>query len=232
MRTKMGKKRVAGRGADGGGEAAHICVLLCDDHEIPRAAIAGMLALEPDIEVVGEAANGAEAVELARALRPDVTIMDLKMPVMDGFDAMRRIRDENPGTRVLVLTGAGTDTDLVGAIEEGAAGYVDKTAPKDELARAVRIVAGGGPYVSPGVGSVLFRLRQHPARTALTEREVEILRLVATGKKTREIARSVHLAERTVKHYLELICEKLGAENRSHAVALAVQRGLIRVDDR
>ncbi len=232
MRTKMGKKRVAGTSAGQGDEDAPICVLLCDDHEIPRAAIAGMLALEPDIEVVGEAANGAEAVDLARVLRPDVTIMDLKMPVMDGFDAMRRIRDENPGTHVLVLTGTGTDTDLVGAIEEGAAGYVDKTAPKDELARAIRSVARGGPYVSPGVGSALFRLRQHPARAALTEREIEILRLVATGRKTQEIARTVHLAERTVKHYLELICEKLGAENRSHAVALAVQRGLIRVDDR
>jgi DNA-binding NarL/FixJ family response regulator len=230
----MGRKGAAGRSADRGEErgATPICVLLCDDHEIPRAAIAGMLALEPDIEVVGEAANGAEAVDLASVLRPDVTIMDLKMPVMDGFDAMRRIRNENPATRVLVLTGTGTDTDLAGAIEEGAAGYVDKTAPKDELARAIRIVAGGGPYVSPEAGSALFRLRQHPARAALTEREVEILRLVATGRKTQEIARTVHLAERTVKHYLELICEKLGAENRSHAAALAVQWGLIRVDDR
>ena len=167
-----------------------------------------MLALEPDIEVVGEAANGAETVDLARVLRPDVTIMDLKMPVMDGFDAMRRICNENPGTRVLVLIGAETDTDLVGAIEEGAPGYVDKTAPKDELARAIRIVAGWGPYVSPGAGSVLFRLRQHPTRATLTEREAEILRLGATENKTQEIARSVHLAERTVKHYLELICEK------------------------
>lgn len=153
------RRRVSPSPASG---AAPICVLLCDDHEIPRAAIAGMLALEPDIEVVGEAANGAETVDLARVLRPDVTIMDLKMPVMGGFDAMRRIRDENPGTRVLVLIGAGTDTDLVCAIEEGAPGYVDKTAPKDELARAIRIVAGCGPSVSPGVGSVLFRLRQHP----------------------------------------------------------------------
>ena len=113
------RRRVSPSPASG---AAPICVLLCDDHEIPRAAIAGMLALEPDIEVVGEAANGAETVDLARVLRPDVTIMDLKIPVMDGFDAMRRIRNENPGTRVPVLIGAGTDTDLVGAIEEGAPG--------------------------------------------------------------------------------------------------------------
>jgi DNA-binding NarL/FixJ family response regulator len=229
----MGKKREAGGYTNQREETrtTAIRVLLCDDHEIPRAAIAGMLALERDIEVVGEAANGAQAVELARALRPDVTVMDLKMPVMDGFDAMTRIRDGDPGARVLVLTGAGTDADLVGAVEEGAAGYVDKTAPKDELARAIRIVAGGEPYVSHGVGSVLFRLQQDPARAMLTEREAEILRMVASGKKTQEIARSVHLAERTVKHYLELICEKLGAKNRSHAVALAVQRGLIRVDE-
>jgi DNA-binding NarL/FixJ family response regulator len=216
---------------EGSARLVSIRVLLCDDHEIPRTAIAGMLALERDIEVIGEAANGAQAVNLARDLRPDVTVMDLKMPVMDGFDAMRRIRDEDPGARVLVLTGVGTDADLVGAIEEGAAGYVEKTAPKDELACAIRAVARGEAHVSPGAGSVLFRLRQDPARVTLTEREAEILRMVATGKKTQEIARSVHLAERTVKHYLELICEKLGAENRSHAVALAVQRGLIRVDN-
>lgn len=208
-----------------------IRVLLCDDHEMFREGIAGRLSYLPDIEVVGEAANGVEAVALARKLMPDVIVMDLEMPGMGGFEAIARILTENKGTRVLVLTGHDSDADVMGALEEGAAGYVVKDSPSAELFKAIRQVAKGLPHVSPGVASRLVRLHQAKPSRTLTDREVQILRLVAEGKKIREIAQSVRLAERTVKHYLELTRQKLGAENSSHAVALAVQRGLIRVDD-
>lgn len=208
-----------------------IRVLLCDDHEMFREGIAGRLSYLPDIEVVGEAANGVEAVTLARKLMPDVIVMDLEMPGMGGFEAIARILTENKGTRVLVLTGHDSDADVMGALEEGAAGYVVKDSPSAELFKAIRQVAKGLPHVSPGVASRLVRLHQAKLSRTLTDREVQILRLVAEGKKIREISQSVRLAERTVKHYLELTRQKLGAENSSHAVALAVQRGLIRVDD-
>lgn len=208
-----------------------IRVLLCDDHEMFREGIAGRLSYLPDIEVVGEAANGAEAVALARKLMPDVIVMDLEMPGMGGFEAIARILTENKSTRVLVLTGYDSDADVMGALEEGAAGYVVKDSPSAELFKAIRQVANGLAHVSPTVASRLVRLHQAKPSLTLTDREIQILRLVAEGKKIREISRSVRLAERTVKHYLELARRKLGAENSSHAVALAVQRGLIRVDD-
>jgi DNA-binding NarL/FixJ family response regulator len=212
--------------------AGPIRVLLCDDHAMFREGIAGRLSYLPDVEVVGEAADGPEAVELARRLDPDVIVMDLEMPGMGGFEAIARTRSENKGARVLVLTGHDSDADVLGALEEGATGYVVKDSPSAELFKAIRQVACGSPLASPEVASRLVRLHQARSSATLNEREVQILRLVAEGKRTREISRSVRLAERTVKHYLEAIREKLGAENSSHAVALAVQRGLIRVRDR
>lgn len=213
------------------GKGARIRVLLCDDHEMFREGISGRLSYLPDVEVVGEAANGMEAAELARKLRPDVIVMDLEMPGMGGFEAIERIRAENNEVRVLVLTGHDSDADVLGAIEEGAAGYVVKDSPSTELFTAIRQVASGFPHVSPDVASRLVHLHQARPSLTLTDREVQILRLVAEGKKIREIARSVRLAERTVKNDLEMIRRKLGAANSSHAVALAIQRGLIRVDD-
>ncbi len=209
-----------------------IRVLLCDDHKMFREGIASRLSYLPDIEVVGEAADGAQAVALARKLRPDVIVMDLEMPGMGGLEAITRVLTENKGVRVLVLTGYDSDADVMGALEEGAAGYVVKDSPSAELFRAIRRVASGLPHVSPDVASRLVRLHQAGTSLTLTDREVQILRLVAEGKKIREIARSVRLAERTVKHDLELIRQKLGAVNSSHAVALAIQRGLIRVEDK
>ena len=226
-RTKSGTTNRRGEAGDG-----PIRVLLCDDHEMFREGIAGRLSYLSDVEVVGEASDGAGAVELARTLRPDVVVMDLEMPGMGGFEAIARIRAENKEARVLVLTGHDSDADVLGALEEGAAGYVVKDSPSAELFKAIRQVASGLPHVSPDVASRLVLLRQSEPPAALTDREARILRMVAEGKTSREIARSVRLAERTVKHHLELICDKLGAENRSHAVALAIQRGLIRVDER
>lgn len=212
-------------------ESEPIRVLLCDDHEMFRESIANRLDYLPDIEVAGQAADSAEAVELARKLLPDVIVMDLEMPGIGGIEAIAKILTEDKETRILVLTGYDSDADVMAAIEEGAAGYVVKDSPSAELFKAIRRVASGLPHVSPDVASRLVRLRQAGLSLTLNDREVLILRLVAEGKKTREIARSVRLAERTVKHYLELIRQKLGAKNSSHAVALAIQRGLIRVDE-
>ena len=196
-----------------------------------REGIASRLSYLPDIEVVGQAANGAEAIDLAKKLMPDVVVMDLEMPGMGGLEAIARILTDSKETHVLVLTGYDSDADVMGALEKGAAGYVVKDSPSAELFTAIRRVARGLPHVSPDIASRLVRLRQAGPSLTLNDREAEILRLVAEGKKTREIARSVRLAERTVKHYLELIRQKLGAKNSSHAVALAIQRGLIRVDE-
>jgi DNA-binding NarL/FixJ family response regulator len=210
-----------------------IRVLLCDDHGIPRRAIAATLALEKDIEVVGQAANGAEAVELHRVLKPDVIVMDLKMPVMDGFEAMAKIRSQDRGARVLVLTMSDERSDVLGALaEEQAAGYMVKDDPSEEFVRAIRIVARGGAYVSPGPTSLLLSRQHSGSHAALKERDLRLLRMVAEGKTNKQIGKQVSLAERTVKHELEQIYDKLGAENRSHAAALAVQRGLVRLDDR
>lgn len=207
-----------------------IRVLLCDDHEIPRRAIAATLELEPDIEVVGQAADGAEAVHLAEALGPDVIVMDLKMPVMDGFEAMSRIRAKGLAAKVLVLTMSDERSDVFGALEqEQAAGYVVKDDPSEQFVRAIRLVAKGESYVSPGPTSLLVRRHREGSRAALTEREMEMLRMVAEGKTNTEIAQSVHLAVRTVKQNLEVIYGKLDAENRSNAAAIAVQEGLVRL---
>lgn len=208
-----------------------IRVLLCDDHKMFREGIVSRLSYLPDVEVVGEAANGAEAVALAKKLMPDVVVMDLEMPGMGGLEAIARILADTKETHVLVLTGYDSDADVMGALEKGAAGYVVKDSPSAELFRAIRRVASGLLHVSPDVASRLVRLRQAGPSLTLNDREAEILRMVAEGKKTREIARSVRLADRTVKHYLELIRQKLGAKNSSHAVALAIQRGFIRVDE-
>lgn len=208
-----------------------IRVLLCDDHKMFREGLVSRLSYLSDVEVVGEAANGVEAVALAKKLIPDVIVMDLEMPGMGGLEAIARILTENEETHVLVLTGYDSDADVIGALEKGAAGYVVKDSPSAELFEAIRRVASGLPHVSPNVASRLVRLRQAGPSLTLNDREAEILRLVAEGKKTQEIARSVRLAERTVKHYLELIRQKLGAKNSSNAVALAIQRGLIRVDE-
>ncbi len=205
-----------------------IRVLLVDDHEIPRKGIARDLSLERGIEVVGQAGDGARAVELARQLRPHVVIMDLHMPVMDGFEAMARIRAENPEAKVLVLTMSDERRDVVSALRENAAGYVVKDDPSEEFVRAIRLVARGGSYVSPGPNA---RRHRREAWDDFSERDRKMLQMVADGKGDREIGQAVHLAERTVKHRLKEIREALGAENRTQAAVLAVLRGILRLDD-
>ena len=209
----------------------HIRVLLCDDHDMVRTAIAGMLSYLPDIEVVGEASEGARAIELARSLKPDLIVMDLAMPGMDGFEAMARIRIENEEVRILVLTGTETSANVSNALEEGADGYIVKDAPRDELFRAIRDVASGVPYISPAAASHLFRLYQTSPKDTLTSRETEMLCTIAEGKTDKEISVVVRLSERTVKNHVATIRKKLSAVDRTNAVAVAAQRGLIRVND-
>lgn len=214
------------------GSRRKIRVLLCDDHEMFRDGIATKLGYLPDMEVVGEVSNGEKAVELVRALRPDVVMMDLNMPGMGGLEAIRRIMTENPATGVLVVSGYGADSDILLALDAGAMGYVLKDSPSTVLFRAIRNAANGIPHVSYEVASRLAALRRS-SKTGpdLTDREAQVLGLVAEGKTTKEIARTAMVSERTVKGDLEAACKKLDARNRAHAAALAVQRGLIRITD-
>ena len=156
-----------------------IRVLLCEDHELVRRGISGLLSYVEDIEVVGEAANGSEAVKLARTLRPDVILMDLEMPVMSGLEALARIKVENPEARVLVLTASQTDSELHGALEEGAIGYMLKSGAPDEFFRAIRIVQAGNSYVAPTLGGRLMGLGAGGRDFVFTRDDIEVLQRVA-----------------------------------------------------
>ncbi len=205
-----------------------IRVLLCDDHEIPRRAIAANLALEENIEVVAQAADGAEAVELTKKLLPDVVVMDLHMPVMGGLEATARIRAEQPGVKVLVLTMSDERSDVLGAMAEGVSGYIVKDDPAEEFVRAVRLVARGGSYVSPRPN---LRRNDPKPWDSFTDRDREILRMVAEGRGDKEIGEAVYLAERTVKHRLGEMRRALGAENRTHLAVLAIKQKILRLPD-
>lgn len=205
-----------------------IRLLLVDDHPVVRDGLRGMFAGDPDIEIVGEAADGSEAVALAAELEPDVILMDLHMPVMDGVSAIRQLVVQGSASRILVLTTYDQDSYVLPAIEAGATGYLLKDAPRDELLRAVRAVASGDSALSPSVASRLVEQMRNPAPDVLTERELEILALVAAGTTNRAIARTLFISEATVKTHLLHIYEKLGAPDRAAAVAEAYKRDLLR----
>jgi DNA-binding NarL/FixJ family response regulator len=192
-----------------------------------------MLSTQPDLVVVGEAATGAEAVERAAALAPDVILLDLEMPGMDGVEALRQIRAARPDAPVIVFTAFDTDERIVSAVRAGAQGYLLKGAPRDELFKAIRVVSEGGSLLQPVVAS---KLLQHMSQQAteretsadsLTEREMEVLKLLAQGKTNKEIAAALVISERTVKFHVGSILSKLGAGNRTEAVTIAAQRGLV-----
>lgn len=204
-------------------------VLIVDDHPVVRAGIRGMLDGQPDFEVVGEAVNGEEAVDLVGRLNPDVVLMDLRMPGTDGVSATARIRKEHPGTRVLVLTTSDSGADILRAVEAGATGYVLKDAPREELYGAIRAAAEGKPLLAPDVAAHLVERVRWPSDEGLSGREVEVLELVARGKGNKEIARTLWISEATVKSHLLHVYEKLGAADRASAVAVAMQRGLLRL---
>lgn len=206
---------------------APIRVLVVDDHPVVRDGIRGMLAAASGIEVIGEAEGGAEAVEQVGRLEPDVVLMDLRMPDVDGVAAIRQIVGRRLTSRVLVLTTYDSDRDVLAAIEAGATGYVLKDAPRDVLVRAVETTARGQAFLSASVGALLMERVRSPEPEALTEREQEVLRLVASGFTNRVIADRMFVSEATVKTHLLHVYAKLGVKDRAAAVAAGYERGLL-----
>ncbi|GAA1512770.1 response regulator transcription factor [Kribbella lupini] len=204
-----------------------ITLVIADDHPVVRDGLSGMFAADPDFEVVGQAGDGAEAVRLARALVPDVILMDLRMPGMDGVAAITELARLELATRVLVLTTYDTDSYVVPAIEAGATGYLLKDAPREELVHAVRAAARGESVLSPAVAQRLMSRFRTPVADALSARELEVLQLVAAGNNNREAARLLFISEATVKTHLLNIYAKLEVNDRAAAVAEAFNRGLL-----
>jgi DNA-binding NarL/FixJ family response regulator len=206
-----------------------IRVMVVDDHPVVRQGLVSVLGDEDDLEVVGEAGSGREAVALVSRLRPDVVLLDLEMPDMDGVEAIPLLLAARPGIGVLVFTAYDTDERVLGALRAGARGYLLKGASADDIARGIRTVHDGGSSLEPRVASKLVAEVAGPRvrGTSLSDREREVLRLVADGLPTKQIALSLSISERTVKFHVNSIFHKLGADNRAQAVALAAQRGLL-----
>ncbi|ASW56908.1 DNA-binding response regulator [Plantactinospora sp. KBS50] len=202
-------------------------LVIVDDHPVVRDGLRGMFAGDPDFAVVGEAGDGAEAVAVVEAVRPDVVLMDLRMPGMDGVTAIGEFARRGLTARVLVLTTYDTDSDVLPAVQAGATGYLLKDTPRDDLVRAVRSAARGESVLSPAVaGRLMGRLRA-PAQEPLSPRELEVLTLVARGRSNREAAADLFISEATVKTHLLHAYGKLGVNDRAAAVAVAFERGLL-----
>jgi DNA-binding NarL/FixJ family response regulator len=204
-----------------------VTLLVVDDHPVVRDGIVGMVSSDPGIEVLGEASDGREAVGLARALDPDVVLMDLRMPQLDGVGAIREFARLGIRSRVVVLTTFDGDADVLPAIEAGATGYLLKDAPRDELVRAIRAAAEGDAVLAPSVASRLMGRVRAPEATALSPRELEVLALVADGATNRTVGARMHVSEATVKTHLLSIYSKLGVGDRAAAVAEGFRRGLL-----
>lgn len=207
-----------------------IRILVVDDHPVVRSGIAGILATVPDFDVVGEAADGEQGVRLSRELVPDVVLMDLRMPVLDGAGATALIVAAQPTVRVLVLTTYETDDHILGAIEAGASGYLLKAAPQEEIVAGIRAVVAGETVLAPAIAASLVRtVRTEPARATpeLSVRELDVLRLVASGCSNPRIAKELFIGEATVKTHLSHVFEKLGVNDRTRAVTLALELGIL-----
>lgn len=203
-----------------------IRVLIVDDHFMVRIGLAGSLAEEADLEVVGEAAEGEEALRAFRKHAPDITLLDGRMPGRHGVEVLLEMRAQRPDAKIILLSVDDTDEDFHRALQAGANAYVPKALPREELLAAIRTVHRGGKYLPPGVAE---RLASRAERPNLSPRELEILRLVALGNANKEIAARLGLAEVTVKVYVSRILEKLGAPDRTRASTLAIERGLVRL---
>ncbi len=208
-----------------------IRILIADDHSVVRQGLRMFLGLDPELLVVGEAADGAEAVRLARDLGPDVVLMDLLMPVMDGIAATEAIRRELPDVEVMALTSVLEDASVISAVRAGAIGYMLKNTEADDLIRAIKAAAAGQVQLSPEAAARLMReVRAPQSPEALTERETEVLRLVAQGQANKQIARALRIGEKTVKTHVSSILAKLGVQSRTQAALFAVRLGLVSLD--
>jgi DNA-binding NarL/FixJ family response regulator len=208
-----------------------IRILLVDDHSVVRKGLRMFLSLDPELEVVGEARDGAEAVRMAHELKPDVVLMDLLMPVMDGIQATAAIRRDLPDTEVLALTSVLEDSAVVGAVRAGAIGYILKDTEADELRRAIKAAAAGQVQLAPQAAERLLReVRTPESPEALTERETDVLRLVAKGRANKEIAHELNIGEKTVKSHVSSILAKLNVPSRTQAALYAVRIGLVPPD--
>jgi DNA-binding NarL/FixJ family response regulator len=213
---------------------ASIRIVVADDHPVVREGLIAVLGTQPDFDVVGEAATGIEVLLRVRELQPDVVLLDLELPEMDGIEALRTLRDAKRGVRVLVFTAYDTDERILAAVRAGAQGYLLKGAPRDELFQAIRVVHGGGSLLQPMVASRLLKQVSGDGTApevlpSLTPREMDVMRLLARGLQNKEIAVELVVTERTVKFHVSSILRKLGAGNRTEAVAIATKQGLVRV---
>jgi DNA-binding NarL/FixJ family response regulator len=203
-------------------------VLVADDHSVVRQGLRMFLSLDPEIEIVGEAANGKEALDMAGSLHPDVVLMDLLMPVMDGITAIGAIRQSVPGVEVLALTSVLEDASVVGAIKAGATGYLLKDTRAEELREAIKAAAAGQVQLSPQAAARLMReVRAPESPESLTDRETDVLRLLAEGRANKEIARELQIGEKTVKTHVSNILTKLGVQSRTQAALHAMRIGLV-----
>ena len=206
--------------------------MIADDHGVVRQGLRMFLSLDSELAVVGEAENGEEAVAMARELKPDVVLMDLLMPVMDGVEATKAIRNELPDVEVVALTSVLEDTVVTAAVRAGAIGYLLKDSEPEELHRAIRGAADGQVQLAPAAAKRLIReVRAPESPEALTERETEVLKLLARGRANKQIASTLFLEEKTVKGYVSSILRKLGVQSRTQAALQAVRTGLVSMDE-
>lgn len=203
-----------------------IRVLVVDDHPVVRDGLVAILSTQPDFAIAGEASDGAAAVEAASSLGPDVVLIDLELPKLDGVEAIRRIREAKPKVALIVLTAFDSDERILAAVQAGAHGYLLKGAPREDIFRAIRVAHSGGTLLEPVVASRLLR-HVRDAPVALTPREEDVLRMVARGLSNKAIAHTLFVSERTAKFHVSSILSKLGASNRTQAVAIARRRGLV-----
>lgn len=203
---------------------ARIRILTVDDHPIIRQGIAGMVAVESDMALAGEASNGREAIQQFRILHPDITLMDVQMPVINGLDALIAIRNEFPDAKIIMLTTYTGDVQIVRALKAGAQGYLLKNTLHRDLLETIRAVYAGKKALSPEAS---FEIAEHGTDDALTPREIDVLRLIAAGNSNKRVADKLSIAEASVKSHVENILSKLGANDRTHAVTIALKRRII-----